>query len=296
VTSSGCPVTSSYPGASRPQCLERELDAAHAAGLNRVELLPTTPALGAEAGPALRFPAPGSISPAPLSRGTRHGGRAARRAASSPTSTPRGWKPRAPPTAIKTRDRASVTAGAVIAATNAPILGPPGTSREAGRVSDLRESEARYRRARSRVASTGTPRIRITTCACSRAPPAGRERDLDRGRRGPQDRPVGRQCEALSGARGVGARALSDDRGGGVPLVGAGHELPRRASPSLAGRRRTSPTSTWPPGYRHGDDAWNDRRHAAPRSHPPPGQSVARAVRPVPTDPTSPPRPRAART
>jgi glycine/D-amino acid oxidase-like deaminating enzyme len=36
--------------------LERELEAARAAGLNRVDLLPTTPALDTEAGPCLRFP------------------------------------------------------------------------------------------------------------------------------------------------------------------------------------------------------------------------------------------------
>ena len=111
------------PRGESPAVLERELDAAHAAGLNRVELLPTTPALGAEAGPCLRFPHQAQFHPLRYLAGLataveRHGGLIFTHVHAE------GVEAKGATHRIKTRDRASVTAGAVIAATNAPILGP----------------------------------------------------------------------------------------------------------------------------------------------------------------------------
>jgi len=103
--------------------LERELEATHAAGLSRVELLPATPALGAHAGPCLRFPHQAQFHPLRYLAGLaaaieRHGGHVFTHvhaeAVEAKGSTQR----------VKTRGRRHVDAGAVIAATNAPILGP----------------------------------------------------------------------------------------------------------------------------------------------------------------------------
>ncbi len=105
-----------------PAVLERELDAAHAAGLTRVELLAHTPALGGEAGPCLRFPHQAQFHPLRYLAGLataieRHGGRIAT-SVHAEAVEPTGATHR-----VRTRGRAHVTASAVIAATNAPILG-----------------------------------------------------------------------------------------------------------------------------------------------------------------------------
>ncbi len=103
--------------------LERELEATRAAGLSRVELLPATPGLGAHAGPCLRFPHQAQFHPLRYLAGLaaaieRHGGHVFTHvhaeAVEAKGSTQR----------VKTRGRRHVDAGAVIAATNAPILGP----------------------------------------------------------------------------------------------------------------------------------------------------------------------------
>ncbi|HUP35614.1 MAG TPA: FAD-dependent oxidoreductase [Candidatus Limnocylindria bacterium] len=103
--------------------LEREMEAAHAAGLSRVEMLPETPALGAEAGACLRFPRQAQFHPLRYLAGLaeaieRHGGAIFTHVHAEAVET-RGATRR-----VRTRGRAGVTAGAVIAATNVPILGP----------------------------------------------------------------------------------------------------------------------------------------------------------------------------
>jgi glycine/D-amino acid oxidase-like deaminating enzyme/nitrite reductase/ring-hydroxylating ferredoxin subunit len=103
--------------------LEREMEAAHAAGLSRVEILPTTPALGAEAGPCLRFPHQAQFHPlrylAGLAAAIEHlGGRIFTHVHAEAVET-KGTTHR-----VSTRGGARVSAGSVIAATNTPILGP----------------------------------------------------------------------------------------------------------------------------------------------------------------------------
>ena len=111
------------PRGESPAVLERELEAAHAAGLTRVEILPATPALGAEAGPCLRFPHQAQFHPLRYLAGLaaaveRHGGTIATHVHAEAVEG-KGATRR-----VKTGGRAGVTARAVIAATNAPILGP----------------------------------------------------------------------------------------------------------------------------------------------------------------------------
>ena len=111
------------PRGESPAVLERELEAAHAAGLSRVELLTTTPALGAEAGPCLRFPHQAQFHPLRYLAGLaaaieRHGGRIFTHVHAEAVEA-KGAIHR-----VGTRGGARVSAGAVIAATNSPILGP----------------------------------------------------------------------------------------------------------------------------------------------------------------------------
>ena len=111
------------PRGESPAVLERELEAAHAAGLDRVELLTTTPTLGAGAGPCLRFPDQAQFHPlrylAGLAAAIERRGGAIFTNVHAEAVEPKGAAQR-----VKTAGRAGVTAGAVIAATNAPILGP----------------------------------------------------------------------------------------------------------------------------------------------------------------------------
>ena len=111
------------PGGESPARLERELEAAHAAGLSGVELLTTTPALGAHAGPCLRFPHQAQFHPLRYLAGLaaaieRLGGRIFTHAHAEAVEA-KGTTHR-----VGTRGGARVSAGVVIAATNAPILGP----------------------------------------------------------------------------------------------------------------------------------------------------------------------------
>jgi glycine/D-amino acid oxidase-like deaminating enzyme/nitrite reductase/ring-hydroxylating ferredoxin subunit len=111
------------PRDESPTVLEREREAAHAAGLTRVELLPVTPELGAEAGPCLRFPDQAQFHPLRYLAGLaaaieRHGGHIFTQVHAEAVET-EGATHR-----VTTGGRAGVTAGAVIAATNVPILGP----------------------------------------------------------------------------------------------------------------------------------------------------------------------------
>lgn len=111
------------PGGESPAVLERELEAAHAAGLSRVEILPSTPALGAAAGPCLRFPDQAQFHPLRYLAGLataieRHGGTIFTHVHAETVET-KGATHR-----VNTRGGVRVAAGAVIAATNSPILGP----------------------------------------------------------------------------------------------------------------------------------------------------------------------------
>ncbi len=242
--------------------LERELEAAHAAGLTRVELLPQTPALGAEAGPCLRFPHQAQFHPLRYLGGLaaaieRHGGRIA-------TSVHvEGVEPTGAAHRVRTRGRARVSAGAVIAATNAPILG----------LQTIHAKQAAYLSyvIGARVPAGAVPpglywdtedpyhyvRVQRGTA------PAASEVLIVGG----EDHKTGQADDSEKRYRALEewARALSDDRGGGVPLVRAGHELAGRTRLHRAGSARRPRRLPGHRRHRDGDDARNDRRPAASR-------------------------------
>ncbi len=106
------------PGES-PEILERELAAAHRAGLTDLEIIPRAPISSFDTGPALRFPRQAQFHPlkylAALARAiVRDGGRIY-------TQTHATKIEGGEPSRIETRDGAVVTADAVVVATNTPV-------------------------------------------------------------------------------------------------------------------------------------------------------------------------------
>lgn len=102
-----------------PELLERELAAADRAGFTGVERLEGAPAASFESGPCLRFPRQGQFHPlkylAGLTRAIQQGG--GRMFGETHVSEVRGG--RAP--SIRTAEGFTVSAGAVVVATNSPI-------------------------------------------------------------------------------------------------------------------------------------------------------------------------------
>ena len=106
------------PGGS-VELLERELAAAHRAGLGDVELLPNTPLLCFDTGPCLRFPHQAQFHPLMYLAGVaraieRAGGRIF---TGTHAETIKGGKP----ARVKTSNGRTVTADAVVVATNSPV-------------------------------------------------------------------------------------------------------------------------------------------------------------------------------
>jgi glycine/D-amino acid oxidase-like deaminating enzyme/nitrite reductase/ring-hydroxylating ferredoxin subunit len=102
-----------------PDRLVRELDAAHTAGLDQVELLPRAPFDGFDAGPCLRHPRQGILHPSRYLHGladaaVRHG--ALLVAGARAVDVEGGG-----PLRVRTAGGATVTAHAVIVATNSPF-------------------------------------------------------------------------------------------------------------------------------------------------------------------------------
>lgn len=107
------------PAGESTELLDREMDAAHRAGLKDVQRLPRTPLLGLETGPCLRFPRQGQFHPlkylAALADAVeRLGGRIH---CGSHVKTIEGGEP----ASVQTSSGHSVTAGAVVVATNTPV-------------------------------------------------------------------------------------------------------------------------------------------------------------------------------
>ena len=108
-----------YEG-GKPDELDRELEAAHRAGLTEVERIPRIPNVPFESGPALRFPRQAQFHPlkylSALARAiTRNGGTIHTGSHVSEFEP----KPRRPQ--VKTQDGRTVTADATVFATNSPI-------------------------------------------------------------------------------------------------------------------------------------------------------------------------------
>ena len=108
-----------YEG-GKPDELDRELEAAHRAGLTEVERVPRIPNVPFESGPALRFPRQAQFHPlkylSALARAiTRNGGTIHTGSHVSEFEP----KPRRPQ--VKTQDGRTVTADATVFATNSPI-------------------------------------------------------------------------------------------------------------------------------------------------------------------------------
>ncbi len=106
------------PGES-PEILERELAAAHRAGLTDLEIIPRAPISTFDTGPALRFPRQAQFHPlkylAALAQAmVRDGGRIY-------TQTHATKIEGGEPARIETREGAVVTAAAVVVATNTPV-------------------------------------------------------------------------------------------------------------------------------------------------------------------------------
>ena len=253
--------------------LDRELAAAHRAGLHNVERSGARRS-AFDTGPCLRFPNQAQFHPLKYLAGLadaieRDGGRIY--TGTHATQIEGGTDAtRRRPSAARSR------AGSVVVATNTPVNDLVVDAHEAGAVHDLRDRRAACRAARCRRRSTGTPAIRITTCACSRAIDAD-ARSADRRRRGSQDR-AGRRHRA-NGMRGSKpGRASASHRwarwrtrwGGqvmetvdGLAFIGRN---PLDARQRLHRHRR----------FRHGHDARHDRRHAAHRSDPRPATTRGR--------------------
>jgi glycine/D-amino acid oxidase-like deaminating enzyme/nitrite reductase/ring-hydroxylating ferredoxin subunit len=108
------------PAGSAPDALDAELAAVHAAGLTRVERLARAPWPSYETGPCLRFPDQAQFHPLKYLAGLaaaveQHGGRIfcrTRAATVTGGSTAR----------VETTTKRTVTAGAVVVATNTPIV------------------------------------------------------------------------------------------------------------------------------------------------------------------------------
>ena len=103
--------------------LEAELDAARRAGVDGVEMVPRAPLRGYDTGPCLRFPRQAVCHPLRLVsalRGaiTRRGGRVFGRARVETIETGR-------PCRVHVAGGATVTADAVVVATNSPVAGAP---------------------------------------------------------------------------------------------------------------------------------------------------------------------------
>jgi glycine/D-amino acid oxidase-like deaminating enzyme/nitrite reductase/ring-hydroxylating ferredoxin subunit len=100
--------------------LEDERQAAHAAGLAGVELLPSAPRSGLESGPCLRFPSQARLEPAPYLCGLAAA--ALREGATLASHTPVVDVEDHGALRVHTARGAVVTAGAVVIATNTPIV------------------------------------------------------------------------------------------------------------------------------------------------------------------------------
>lgn len=107
------------PPEEAPEILERELAAAHRAGLTDLEIIPRAPLDSFDTGPALRFPRQAQFHPLKYLTGlaqaiVRDGGRIY-------TQTHATKIEGGEPARIETRDGAVVTADAVVVATNTPV-------------------------------------------------------------------------------------------------------------------------------------------------------------------------------
>ena len=107
------------PPGETPEILERELAAAHRAGLTDLEIIPRAPLSPFDTGPALRFPRQAQFHPlkylAALAQAiVRDGGRIY-------TQTHAAKIEGGEPARIETREGAVVTADAVVVATNTPV-------------------------------------------------------------------------------------------------------------------------------------------------------------------------------
>lgn len=107
------------PPGERERLLERELQAAHRAGLAGVELVERAPISAYDTGPALRFPQQGQFHPLKYLNGLaraveRHGGRIF-------TGTRVRSVSDGKPARVETESGLQVTAGAVVVATNTPV-------------------------------------------------------------------------------------------------------------------------------------------------------------------------------
>ncbi|HVZ93483.1 MAG TPA: FAD-dependent oxidoreductase [Phycisphaerales bacterium] len=105
------------PPGEKPELLQRELDAAHRAGLGAVERVDKVPSF--ESGPALRFPDQAQFSPMRFLAGVAHA--AERLGASIHTGTQVDGIDKSSSLTVRTRGGSAVECGAVIVATNAPI-------------------------------------------------------------------------------------------------------------------------------------------------------------------------------
>ena len=106
------------PG-EKPDLLQHELQAAHRAGLTQVEMVPRCPWDAYDSGACLRFPRQGQFHPLKYLAGLanaiqRHGGRLFTQSHAERIES-------GPPTRIRTRQGATVTAAAVVVATNTPF-------------------------------------------------------------------------------------------------------------------------------------------------------------------------------
>ena len=104
----------------KPEELQRELEAAHRAGLADVELIPRIPNLPFDSGPALRFPRQAQFHPleylSALAKAVTRNGGTIHTGSHVADFEPRPRRPQ-----VKTDDGKTVTADAMVFATNSPI-------------------------------------------------------------------------------------------------------------------------------------------------------------------------------
>ena len=281
------------PGES-PELLDRELAAAHRAGLGGVERLPRAPLPSFDTGPCLRFPRQAQFHPlkyltAVAGAIERAGGRIF---TGTHAETIKGGKP----ARIKTSSGRIVTADAVVVATNSPV-------------NDLLAIHTKQAAYMSYAIGAIVPRGAVATALYwdtldpyhyvriqPLSPEAGMtEQSGAEGQDvlivGGEDHKTG-QAQAHSDPyarlEAWTRSAVPDDPGSQVPLVGPGDGDHRRAGFHRAESAGRAERLHRDRRLGNGDDPWHHRGHPPDRPDPRSGEPLGHALRPFPKDPACP--------
>lgn len=174
------------PAGESPEVLDRELAAAHRAGLSDVERLPHAPLLPFDTGPCLRFPRQAQFDPLrylfAVAGALQHAG--GRIFTGTHAETIQGGKP----ARIKTSSGRIVTAEAVVVAKNSPVNDRLGNGIYLAAFDQVNRVGVALMSSRKRKAAT-SPRTWLCHCAGSRRRPANAScrRAVSRRRTWPSD-------------------------------------------------------------------------------------------------------------